>query len=164
MSVWPYPNSGHPYHPSTATGLASAMQGDLHAACPSWALGNRRGHHIHQPRPRTPRTSVTCLQGLPPAGGPGGNKKKRNCPFWGPGIVPMAPGGPWDPFPRPECSKRWHGDPFRDIFDFCDSFDQKHRVSALHRDKGASVNCPHGHPPRATKGPFVGVFCCGEGP
>ena len=43
----------------------------------------------------------------------------------------MAPGGPWDQFPRPECSKRWHGDPFGDIFDFGLTFAQKHVVSVF---------------------------------
>ena len=30
----------------------------------------------------------------------------------------MAPGGPWDAESRPEGTKRSHGDPFRDNFDF----------------------------------------------
>ena len=40
----------------------------------------------------------------------------------------MGPGGPWDEKPRPECTKRSHGDPFGDIFDFLLIFDQKHGV------------------------------------
>ena len=52
----------------------------------------------------------------------------------GPGMVPMAPGGPWDAFPCPERSKRWHGDLFRDIFDFVSIIAQKYGVSVLHRD------------------------------
>ena len=46
----------------------------------------------------------------------------------------MAPGGPWDHFPRPECSKRWHGDPFGDIFDFWLIFAQKQCASVLNRN------------------------------
>ena len=45
----------------------------------------------------------------------------------------MAPGGPWEYFSRPECSKRWHGAPFGDISDFLLIFVQKHCASVLNR-------------------------------
>ena len=78
-------------------------------------------------------TSVTCPEGLPPAGGPGG-PQKRNARLGVQKIVPMAPGGLWDHFPRPECSKRWHGDPFGDIFDFWSIFAQNQCASLLNGD------------------------------
>ena len=36
----------------------------------------------------------------------------------------MAPGGPWDAFPRPEKSKWWHGDLFHNISDLWIIFDK----------------------------------------
>ena len=70
----------------------------------------------------------------PPSRGARGATKKQSCPFCVPGIVPMAPGGPWDHFPRPECSKRWHGDPFGDIFDFWSIFCPETMCSLLNRN------------------------------
>ena len=75
----------------------------------------------------------------------------------------MAPGGPWDASPRPERSKRWHGDLFCDILDFWIIFAQKHCVSVLSRDNkgrpadgrraagGRANSDPTGVPPRPPK-------------
>ena len=54
--------------------------------------------------------------------------------FLAPKIVPMAPGGPWDQFPRPKCSKRWHGDPFGDMFDFGLIFLHRNIMSLVKND------------------------------